>query len=102
MDKKVFRSAADVRRAIVVGVKVKVERYLDGVLQYRDEVPRIVVHVQSNSFCLASKEDAPRGEWGWMDWPKASELSYPKPGQFAVDRGDRRMVFSVWSEGASS
>lgn len=80
---------------MVVGARVSVERWRDGEMVYSDASPRLVVHVQTNAFCLAEAVDTPRSKWSWCDWPKAAELSFPAKNEFAVSRKGGKLVFKL-------
>lgn len=93
-----MKTVADLKRALVVGSKLKLlERSRDGVADQSVDPRQVktVVRVQGNSFCTALRADARSNEWIWCDWPKASELSYPEPGKFCIQRGAVRLTFEL-------
>lgn len=91
-----MKTVADLKRCFAARPAVVLDRFecSGAPAQHKYlNVPRYIVHVQSNSYAFATDPQAPRSEWCWGDWPKASEFTADADGNgFTFNSENGRVI----------
>jgi len=78
-----MKTIADLKRCFAARPKVVLDRFecSGAPAQHKYlNVPRYVVHTQSNGYAFHTDPQAPRAEWSWGDWPTARETVFDEDG----------------------
>ena len=80
-----FKSLAALKRAITVGTKLRVIEHWNPALR---GTSRVITRTQTNGVYFAVP-GIEKWKNAWMPYPSAKAISFPAPGRFRIDFGDR-------------